>query len=77
MNWKDKIGEKVIFTGKIKKLDYGSIGILKKVYDNWAVIVYPQNSGYEDNGKGGWKPIKKSPNKVYAHSCKLTEIKLV
>ena len=74
-NWKDKIGINVIFTGKMKMLDEGTIGVLDKVHDDWCVIIYPQNSAYEDDGKGGWKPRKNAPNKIYAHSCKLTEIK--
>jgi len=40
------------------------------------VIVYPQNSAFEDDGKGGWKPKKGVPNKIYCHSVSLKEIKL-
>lgn len=70
-----KEGMKVIFTGKLKMLDEGSVGIISKLYPDWCSIVYPQNAAYEDDGKGGWKPIKNAPNQVYAHSAKLTEIK--
>ena len=70
-----KEGMKVIFIGEMKALDKGTVGILDKLHPDWCVIVYPQNSAYEDDGKGGWKPIKGAPNKMYAHSAKLTEIK--
>ena len=73
-NWKDKIGTNVIFTGKLVMLDEGTVGILKSVYDDWCVVIYPQNASYEDNGKGGWKPVKNATNKIYAHSCLLSEI---
>ena len=74
-HWKEKIGTNVIFTGKLLALDEGTIGVLKSVHEDWCVIVYPQHQAYEDDGKGGFKPIKGAPNKVYAHSAKLTEIK--
>jgi len=77
MNWYDKIGYKVEYLGKLKMLDSGSVGILNSVCDDWCTIVYPQNAAYEDNGKGGFKPIKNAPKQVYAHSAKLIEIKLV
>jgi len=73
--WKTRIGKSVMFTGELKALDPGTVGVLDKVHDDWCVIVYPQNSAYEDDGKGGFKPRKGAPNKVYSHSCKLTEIK--
>lgn len=77
MDWKDKIGTEVIFTGKLKMLDEGSVGILDKVFDDWCSIVYPQNASYEEDGKGGWKPIKGKRVQVYAHSAKLTEIRSI
>jgi hypothetical protein len=70
-----KEGMKVIFTGKLKMLDEGTVGIITKLYSDWCSIAYPQNLSFEEDGKGGWKPIKGAPNKVYAHSVKLTEIK--
>lgn len=68
-------GMEVIFTGEMKALDKGTIGVLDKLYSDWCVIVYPHNSAYEEDGKGGWKPKKGAPNKVHAHSAKLTEVK--
>jgi len=44
--------------------------------EDWCVIVYPQNSAYEDvikDGVVGWKPKKGAPNKIYAHSVKLKD----
>lgn len=76
-NWNDKLKSNVIFTGKLKMLDEGTIGILDKVVNDWCVIVYPQHSSYEEDEKGGFKSIKNAPNKVYSHSCKLTEIKFI
>lgn len=77
MEWSDKIGCQVVYLGKLKMLDAGSVGVLKSVFDDCCTIVYPQNAAYEDDGKGGFKPIKNAPNQVYAHSAKLNEIKLV
>lgn len=73
--WKDKVGTEVIFTGEIKCLIKGTVGILTSVYPTWCTIVYPQNSAYEDLPNGGWKPKKNFPNLVYAHSAKLDQIK--
>lgn len=77
MEWNDKVGCQVIYLGKLKMLDNGSVGILSTVCDDWCTIVYPQNAAYEDDGNGVFKPIKNAPIKVYAHSAKLNEIKLV
>ena len=77
MDFKNQIGSKVIFLGKLKMLDEGSIGILNNVYGDYCTIIYPQNQAYEDDGKGGYKLIKNAPNKIYAHSAKLNEIKMV
>ena len=33
-------------------LDEGTVGILDKVHDDWCVIIYPQNSAYEDEDNG-------------------------
>jgi hypothetical protein len=74
---KYEIGSKVIYTGKLRMLTKGTVGVLDAVYDDWCVIVYPQNSAYENDGKGGFKPIKNAPNQIYSHSCKLTEIKVI
>ena len=77
MNWKEHIGKEVVFTGKIKMLDEGSIGILSSVFDDKCSIIYPQNYAYEADDNGGWKLKKNAPNKVSSHSALLTEIKLV
>lgn len=74
MNWKDKIGAKVVFTGKLKMLPENSIGILDNVIDDWGVIVYTQYSSYEEDGNGGFKPIKGKEIHVFAHSAKLDDI---
>lgn len=76
MNWKEKIGKQVIFTGKLKMLDEETVGILKEVNDDWCVISYPQNISHEADGNGGWKPIKGKKIQVYSHSAKLSELKL-
>ena len=73
MEFKEKT--KVIYTGTMKMLDEGTVGVIDKIHDDWCVIVYPQHQAFEKDGKGGWKPIKGAPNKVYAHSAKLTDIK--
>lgn len=71
-----QVGMKVIFTGDYKALDKNTIGVLSSMHNDYGVIVYPQNAAYEDDGKGGWKPIKGAGNKIYAHSVKLSEVKL-
>ncbi len=68
------LGTSVIFTGEIKMLDPGTVGIIYSILSDGYVIIYPQNSGYETDDKGNWKPIKKAPNKIYAHSCKFDEV---
>ena len=80
--WENKIGSEVIFTGDNNLLDKNSVGILDSVHpsneynpESWCVIIYPQNSAYDYDDKGGWKPKKKAPNKIYSHSVKLSEIK--
>lgn len=65
----------VIFTGNLKGLDSGTVGLITSLHPDWCVITYPQNSAYEPDGKSGWKQIKGAPNKVYSHSAKLTEVK--
>jgi hypothetical protein len=75
--WKEKLNTNVVFTGELLMLDKGTVGVLHKVYPDWAMIHYPQNIGYEPDGKGGWKPIKGAPNQVSYHSCKLDEIESV
>ena len=67
-------GSKVIYKGKLKMLNKGTIGVIGEMYSDWCVIVYPQNVAYEDNCKNGWKPIKGAPNQVYAHSAKLVDV---
>jgi hypothetical protein len=71
------IGKSCIYLKDLKMLDKNTIGIIDKVYNDWCVIIYPQNSSYEYDEKGGWKPIKNAPNQVYAHSAKFTEIKII
>jgi hypothetical protein len=56
-----KIGDKVIFTGTLKKLDPGTVGEISYIGKDWIGIVYPQNLG---------------SNKVYSHSANLKDIKL-
>lgn len=77
MDWNEKIGCVVVFTGNIKMLNEETPGILKSIYGDFCVIVYPQNEAYEYTEDGGWKPKKGSPNQIYSHGCKLTEIKLI
>ena len=67
MNWKDKIGENVIFTGKSKMMDDNTIGVLyvyvRKNGEYCCTIIYPENI---------------NTNKVYAlGGLELTEIKLI
>jgi hypothetical protein len=68
------INTPVIFTGSLKGLNSGTVGLITSLHSDWCVITYPQNSAYEYDGKNGWKQINGAPNKVYSHSCKLTEV---
>ncbi len=68
------IGDKVIFTGDLKFLPNGCIGVIGAVCPTWATIYYPQHQSFQEDGNGGWKPIKGIPNAVFAHSAKLSEI---
>lgn len=72
-----KKGDKVIYLKEIKMLDYGTVGIVANIFSDFITIIYPQNKSFEDDGKGGFKPIKGSPNKIYAHSARITDIKIV
>ena len=74
---KMKKGDKVIYLVKLQMLDEGTIGVVSEIYNDWCSIVYPQNSSYDYDDKGNWKPKKNAPNKIYAHSAKLCEVKLV
>jgi hypothetical protein len=56
-----KKGNKVIFTGTLKKLDQGTVGEIAHIGKDWVSIVYPQNLG---------------SNKVYSHSANLKDIRL-
>ena len=83
MDWSDKIGHPVIFTGTRPPviLDEGTTGILESVHfdpvnGDWANIVYPQNRSYEEDGNGGWRPIKGKPVRTYSHSASLKDIQL-
>ena len=71
------LGKKAVCTVAVKLLDEGTIGIITFVWKDSCVITYQQNSAYEEDGKGGWKLKKNAPHKVYAHSCKLADIKIV
>ncbi len=77
MNWNDKIGSKVIFTGSLKMLDKGMIGFLTGISGSLGFINYPQNACFEQDKNGDYVPIKGKSPKVYAHSAKLTEIILL
>jgi len=57
-----KKGDKVIFTGTLKALDPGTIGVIDGIRGDWAVIAYPQNFG---------------TNKVSYHSAKLGDLKFL
>lgn len=72
-----EIGTKVILVAGMKSLAYGSVGVIEKMHKDWCVVVYPQNASYEDDGNGGWKPIKNATGQVYCHSAKFTELKII
>jgi len=74
---KRKIGASVIYTGSLKMLDAGTIGRLESVHSDFCVIIYPQNSSYQNDDVGGWRPIKGSPNQIYCHSVKFNEVKII
>lgn len=64
-----KVGDKVKYKKKMKKLTFGEKGMLSSIYkanqnnkEGWAVIKYPQNL---------------NTNMVYAHSANLTDIRLI
>ena len=54
-----KKGDKVIYKKKLKGLPTDSVGIIKSVYEDWCVIIYPQYYG---------------KNLVSSHSAKLIDI---
>ena len=61
----------------MKMLDKNTVGIIDSIHNDLCTVIYPQNASYEDDGKGGWKPIKNKRVQVYAHSAKLTDISIV
>lgn len=73
------IGDKVTYNKNLKSLDYDSVGIITYISKDytWVTIKYPQNSAYDDDDKGGWKPRKNAPNKVFAHSANIEDITII
>lgn len=69
-----KEGAEVIYTGTLKGLNKGEVGVISSIKSGFCFIIYPQNSAYKYNDDGTWEPIKGAPNKIYAHSAKLNEV---
>lgn len=57
-----EIGDKVLYLKTMKALDFGEIGFINYIGRNFISIIYPQNE---------------HKNKVYAHSARLCDVKIL